>query len=88
MLSNGRLAHEYNSLRRFPTMATEPEDDEDLSLVRASATLLEDLESSLPKILWKPAGPTLRTKRVHQYVKARDLDKIIALVGEETSAMR
>lgn len=57
-----------------PYMATQ--DDDDLRLIRASASLLEDLEISLPRILWKPG----HRSRVHQLVRLRDLDYIIQLV--------
>ncbi|KAK5731496.1 hypothetical protein LTR17_011384 [Elasticomyces elasticus] len=63
-------------------MATEiTDDDADLKLVQASASLLSDLESALPKLLWRPSktegkhhGP------VHSRAKRRDHDYIINLI--------
>ena len=50
------------------------QDDDDLQLMRASASLLQDLEQSLPRLLWKSKA------RLHQLVRVRDLDYIIRLV--------
>lgn len=60
------------------------EDDDDLRLVKASATLLADLEDALPKILWKPAKSG-NGRKVHTRVKRRDLDHVIHLVGHSRS---
>lgn len=51
------------------------QDDDDLRLIRASNSLLEDLERSLPRLLWKS-----KTNRVHQLVRLRDLDYVLQLV--------
>ena len=55
------------------------EDDEDLRLVKASASLLADLEDALPKILWKPSKSGI-DRKVHTQVKRRDLDYVTKLV--------
>ena len=52
------------------------QDDDDLRLIRASASLLQDLEQSLPHLLWKVKGH----RRVHQLVRLRDLDYVLQLV--------
>lgn len=57
------------------------DDDDDLKLVQASAGLLSDLESALPKLLWKPTKSGNTRGRVHSQVKRRDLDYIIRLVN-------
>lgn len=57
----------------LPTM--DSEEDEDLNLVRASASLLSDLETSLPKLLWNS-----KRGRVHRYVRLPDLTYITGLV--------
>ncbi|KAF1348011.1 armadillo-type protein [Delphinella strobiligena] len=51
------------------------QDDDDLRLIRASNSLLEDLERSLPRLLWKS-----KTNRVHQLVRLRDLDYVLQLI--------
>jgi len=60
------------------------EDDDDLELVRASASLLSDLEISLPKILWNPSKSGTGHGAVHSQVKQKDLDYIINLVRLHT----
>lgn len=55
------------------------DDDDDLRLVKASATLLGDLEDVLPKLLWKSAKSG-NARKVHSQIKRRDLDNVINLV--------
>ncbi|CAK4030394.1 Tubulin-specific chaperone D [Lecanosticta acicola] len=55
------------------------EEDDDLQLVKASATLLAELERDLPRTLWKPTKPG-QAKRVHSQIRLRDLDHIISLI--------
>lgn len=50
------------------------EEDDDLGLVRASASLFADLQSSLPKLVWKSNG------RAHRFIRLRDLEYVINLV--------
>ena len=59
------------------------EEDEDIKLARASAGLLADLESCLPKVLWKPSRDNHAAAHgpVHSRVRQKDLDYIINLVG-------
>lgn len=52
------------------------QDDDDLQLIRASSSLLQDLEQSLPRLLWKQKPNT----HVHQLVRLRDLDYVLQLV--------
>ncbi|GAM85092.1 hypothetical protein ANO11243_030950 [Dothideomycetidae sp. 11243] len=54
------------------------DDQDDALVVKASATLLHDLEAALPKILWKHQHG--RALRVHRYVKWRALDHLIGLI--------
>ena len=60
------------------------EEDDDLQLVRASAGLLLDLETHLPKLLWKPSDKGTSSSDVHGPVHTRvrhkDLAYIINLV--------
>jgi len=56
------------------------EEDDDLELVKASAVLLSDLETALPKLLWKSYENGFSHRRVHTRVKKRDLDFVIKLV--------
>lgn len=56
------------------------EDDEDLKLVQASAGLLDDLEASLPKLLWKHSKTGNGHGRVHTHIKRRDLEYVSKLV--------
>jgi len=58
------------------------EEDDDVKLARASAGLLADLESCLPKVLWKPTPTRTNAKRgrVHSHVRCKDLDYLINLV--------
>lgn len=56
-----------------------PDEDDDLKLVKASAGLLSDLESALPKLLWKPSKDGSHG-RVHTQTWRRDLDYVIRLV--------
>ncbi|KAK5165127.1 uncharacterized protein LTR77_009224 [Saxophila tyrrhenica] len=56
------------------------EDEDDLRLVQASAGLLNDLQESLPKLLWKPSKSGTRHGPVHRQVKRRDLDHVINLI--------
>lgn len=60
------------------------EEDDDLKLVKASAVLLSDLETAIPKLLWKPSKNGLNHGRVHSRVKKQDLDFIIKLVRTST----
>lgn len=55
------------------------EEDDDLKLFKASATLLADLEDALPKVLWKPAKSG-NARKVHTQAKSRDLDHAVRLV--------
>ncbi len=57
-----------------------PDDEDDLTLVQASAGLLSDLEAALPKLLWKTQKNKSDDRRVHVLVKRRDLDYVIRLV--------
>ena len=57
------------------------EEDGDIKLARASAGLLADLESCLPKLLWKPSRDSAARGPVHSRVRQKDLDYIINLVG-------
>ena len=50
------------------------DDDEDLKLVKASTSLLEELIQSLPKLLRRKSG------KVHSFVRSTDLDRIVNLV--------
>lgn len=61
------------------TMEQNDEDD-DIKLAKASAGLLADLESCLPKVLWKPSRTNAERGRVHSHVRRKDLDYIINLV--------
>ncbi|KAK4544327.1 hypothetical protein LTR36_004218 [Oleoguttula mirabilis] len=56
------------------------DDDADLKLVKASATLLADLEGALPKLLWRPSRDGAAHGRVHTRVKQKDLDYVIKLI--------
>lgn len=58
------------------------DEDDDLKLVKASAGLLLDLESALPKILWKPRKNGSSRGRVHSQVRKRDLYYVIELVRD------
>ncbi|KAK6441033.1 hypothetical protein LTR95_002740 [Oleoguttula sp. CCFEE 5521] len=60
-------------------METTDEDD-DVRLVRASASLLSDLEHSLPKILWKKPKTGAIHGAVHSCVRPIDLAYIINLI--------
>ena len=64
------------------TMAETVDEDDDLKLVTASANLLDNLEASLPKLLWKPSKTDATHGRVHRVVKRRDLDYVIKLVRQ------
>lgn len=55
------------------------EDDEELRLVRASNSLLSDLEVSLPALLWKS---TASNRVVHRHVRSRDLEYLLQLVTD------
>jgi hypothetical protein len=65
-----------------PTHVMETNDEEeDVKLARVSAGLLADLESCLPKILWKASRNNDASHgRVHSRVRQKDLDYIINLV--------
>ena len=56
------------------------DDDDDVKLMQASAALLSDLESALPKILWRPSTSGSDRIRVHTRVRQRDLEHVIKLV--------
>ncbi|OQO05667.1 hypothetical protein B0A48_09759 [Cryoendolithus antarcticus] len=56
------------------------DEDDDIRLVRASATLLSDLESSLPKVLWKKSTTGSSHGAVHSRVRSKDLACIISLI--------
>lgn len=54
------------------------EEEDDVRLAKASASLLSDLEEHLPKLLWKPSrSDTNRHGSVHSRVKRKDLDYIV-----------
>lgn len=55
-------------------------DDDDLKLVKASAGLLSDLESALPRILWRPSDAANQRSRVHTRVKQQDIDYVVRLI--------
>lgn len=58
------------------------DDDADLKLVKASAGLLFDLESALPRVLWRRPKPGHEAAgRVHTQVQRQDLDYILKRVG-------
>ncbi|KAK5132295.1 hypothetical protein LTR08_009203 [Meristemomyces frigidus] len=61
-------------------MDNSPDDDADLKLVKASATLLSDLEDALPKLLWRASKDGTGTGRVHARVKRKDLDNVLKLI--------
>ena len=63
------------------------EDEDDLKLVRASASLLSDLEAALPKVLWKPGKTSAQHGHVHKQVKQRDINYILRLVLKTTSLL-
>lgn len=71
----------FNNGIHCPLYAMDDSDDDtDLQLVKASATLLADLESALPKLLWRPNKSGTSHGRVHTQVRRRDLDLVIKLV--------
>ena len=53
------------------------EDDESLTF-KASATLLQEIEAALPKILWKQRPG--QSRQVHRYVRWRSLDHVVGLI--------
>ncbi|EMC91636.1 hypothetical protein BAUCODRAFT_116501 [Baudoinia panamericana UAMH 10762] len=57
-----------------------PDEEDDVKLIKASASLLSDLESALPLLLWRPAATAAGKQRVHTRVKQRDLDYVIKLI--------
>ncbi|KAI7283739.1 hypothetical protein KC345_g2748 [Hortaea werneckii] len=56
------------------------DDDADLRLIKASSTLLSDLQDALPKALWRPSKTDSAHGRVHSQVRQRDLDNILQLI--------
>lgn len=56
------------------------DEEDDLRLVKASATLLAELEHDLPKLLWKTRKSEHGQRRVHTQIRRRDLDRITSLV--------
>lgn len=61
------------------------DEEDDVKLVKASATLLSDLEAELPKLLWKrsamhESSQKQKQKRVHTRVRKCDLERVINLV--------
>jgi len=56
----------------------DPAEDDDIKLIRASASLLTDLKSLLRRILWKRSDIGLPV--VHRNLRRRDLDTAIAKV--------
>jgi hypothetical protein len=64
------------------------EDDDDLKLVRASASLLADLETSLPKLLWKSSKTGNSHGAVHSRIKQKDLTYILNLVRPSHERLR
>lgn len=63
------------------------DDDADLQLIKASSTLLSDLQDALPKILWRPSKTDSAPGRVHSQVRQRDLDYILQLVRYDVYRM-
>ena len=55
-------------------------EDDELRLVRASASLLADLEASIPKLLWKLSRSSTGHLQVHRYVKEKELAYVKTLV--------
>jgi hypothetical protein len=82
MSSNILAATEPDNFRNFNEIAEmeSPDDEDDLKLVKASAGLLNDLEASLPKLLWKRSKTGTGHGPVHKWVKHRDLEYVIRLV--------
>lgn len=66
----------------------EPDDEDDLKLVRASAGLLSDLENALPKLLWKRPKTNTRRGPVHKQVQRRDLQFVVNLVRLDSERQR
>ena len=56
-------------------------EDDDLLLQRASAYLLENLKSSLPRLLWKRSGKGASQRQVHRWARPRILDRIVTYVS-------
>ncbi|KAK1054092.1 hypothetical protein LTR12_002042 [Friedmanniomyces endolithicus] len=56
------------------------DDDEDLKLGQASASLLSALESALPRLLWRRSKTGGDHGSVHARAKRRDLDYVIKLI--------
>ncbi|RMZ08063.1 hypothetical protein D0862_04089 [Hortaea werneckii] len=56
------------------------DDDADLQLIKASPSLLSDLQDALPRALWRPAKTDSAPGRVHSQVRQRDLDNILQLI--------
>lgn len=56
------------------------DDDEDIKLVRASASLLADLEQSIPRLLFRPSKSGIGHGRVHCQAKRRDVQYVTSLV--------
>ena len=54
------------------------EGDDDLQRIPHSAGLISDLQSALPKLLWKRHD----SSRVHQLVRSCDLDHVVQLVSQ------
>lgn len=66
-------------------MDNQEEDDSDLKLVKASSTLLADLEKALLRLLWRPSRTGFGHGRVHSQVKNRDLEYVLKLVRNDTT---
>lgn len=60
----------------------EEEEGDDLVLVKASATLLQDISDALPKILWKK-GTAGAQREVHRYARWRAVEHVIGLVRKK-----
>ncbi|RMZ11612.1 hypothetical protein D0860_03304 [Hortaea werneckii] len=56
------------------------DDDADLQLIKASSSLLSDLQDALPRALWRPSKTDSAPGRVHSRVRQRDLDNILQLI--------
>jgi hypothetical protein len=59
---------------------TDPAEDEDVKLVRASSELIADIHALLTRILWKKRARDERRK-VHRVAKERDLARLLSKVA-------
>ncbi|GAB7361672.1 hypothetical protein MBLNU230_g1722t1 [Neophaeotheca triangularis] len=63
-------------------MATVDEDEDELLLVKASQTLLAELEDGIPKLLWKPSKSGVGYGKVHTRVKSRQLARVTGTIDQ------